>query len=178
MLPTFETGRLLLRPRTRADLEACLAMDRDGEVVRHIPGPWGDPGKHRAFVIARMEAAYPEGMGYWTVVRRSQPDGFLGWVLLIPDDGVGPEIEIGWRLIRAAWGLGYATEAARPLVEHGFETVGLERIIAWIHPANRASLRVAEKLGLAPLDAKPRVATPLRCHALSRTGRARPPMTV
>ena len=168
MLPSCETGRLLLRPRTPADLEACLAMDRDGEVVRYIPGPWGDPVKHRAFVIGRTEAACPEGLGYWTVVRRSQPDGFLGWVLLIPDDGVGPEIEIGWRFVRAAWGLGYATEAARPLVEHAFETVGLERIIAWSHPANRASLRVAEKLGLALTDATPRVATPLRCYVRVR----------
>ncbi|HUI17528.1 MAG TPA: GNAT family N-acetyltransferase [Alphaproteobacteria bacterium] len=168
MLPTFETERLLLRPRTLADLEACLAMDRDGEVVRYIPGPWQDPEKHRAFIIARMQAAYPEGMGYWTVARRSQPDAFLGWVLLIPDDGVGPEIEIGWRFVRAAWGLGYATEAARPLVTHAFETIGLARVIAWIHPANRASLRVAGKLGLAPVDAKPRVPTPLRCYALRR----------
>jgi len=112
------------------------------------------------------------------VVRRAQPNGFLGWVLLIPDDGVGPEIEIGWRFLRSAWGQGYATEAARPLVTHGFDTVGLERIIAWIHPANRASLRVAEKLGLALTDAQARGPMPLRCYVLSRTGRARPPMTV
>ncbi|WP_164125920.1 GNAT family N-acetyltransferase, partial [Stenotrophomonas maltophilia] len=59
-----------------------------------------------------------------------------------------PEIEIGWRLNRHAWGKGYATEAARPIVAHAFQTVGLDRIVAEIDPANSASMHVAEKIGL------------------------------
>ncbi len=46
MLPSFETERLLLRPRTMADFEACLAMNEDPEVMRFIPGPWDDPELH------------------------------------------------------------------------------------------------------------------------------------
>jgi hypothetical protein len=46
-----------------ADMEARLAMDRDPEVTRFIIGPWADPVAHRAFVAARIHAAYPTGMG-------------------------------------------------------------------------------------------------------------------
>lgn len=148
MLPTFETERLFLRPRTMADLAACMAMDRDPEVTRFIPGPWRNPDAHRRFITTRMQADFGPGLGYWSIFAREQPDLFVGWVLLIPDDAVGPDIEIGWRLNRHAWGKGYATEAARPLVVHAFEQAGIERIVAAIHPDNAASIHVAQKLGL------------------------------
>jgi RimJ/RimL family protein N-acetyltransferase len=147
-LPTFTTDRLILRPRTLDDYDACLAMDRDPDVVRYIPGPWADLEAHKAFLRDRITRRYPDGLGYWCIVPRESPDRFLGWVLLMPRDAVGPEVEIGWRLVRAAWGHGYAREAAAPIVRHGLETVGLDRIIAEIHPEHTRSQRVAEKLGL------------------------------
>jgi RimJ/RimL family protein N-acetyltransferase len=144
-LPVFRTARLILRQRTLDDLEACIAMDRDPEVTRFVRGPWSDPVAHRAFVEERITMMYPEGLGYWSVL--SGPD-FLGWVLLRHLHREGPEVEIGWRLRRAAWGRGYATEAARPVLEHGLATVKLPQIIAEIDTVNLASLRVAQKLGL------------------------------
>jgi RimJ/RimL family protein N-acetyltransferase len=164
LLPTFETERLFLRPRTMADLEDCMAMDRDPEVTRYVPGPWHDSDDHRRFVIARMEADFGPGLGYWSIFAKNRPELFLGWVLLIPDDGVGPDIEIGWRLNRHAWGKGYATEAARPLVVHAFDHVGVERIIAGIHPDNEASIHVAEKIGLSAIED----GTPYSYFAMSR----------
>jgi RimJ/RimL family protein N-acetyltransferase len=65
----------------------------------------------------------------------------------MPLDAMGPEIEIGWRLRRDAWGAGRATEAARAL-DHAFITLGLPEVVADIHPENRRSIRVAEKIGL------------------------------
>ncbi len=141
MLPTFRTARLTLRPRSLADTEACLAMDGDPAVVRFIPGPWDDPVQHRAFVEARTRGPYPPGLGYWTILGGE----FLGWILLAPfEHGV----EIGWRLRQAAWGRGYATEAAHPVLHHGFATLGLPEILAIIDPANTASCGVARKIGL------------------------------
>ncbi|TKC81655.1 GNAT family N-acetyltransferase [Trinickia terrae] len=148
VLPALDTGRLLLRPRTMADLEACLAMDRDPEVTRHIAGPWGDPAAHRQFVEHRITRAYPRGLGYWSIFAASAPERFIGWVLLIPDHGAGPEVEIGWRLVREAWGRGMASEAARAIMLHAFETVRLPRIVADIAEENAVSRRVAEKLGM------------------------------
>jgi len=145
--PTFVTERLTLRPRTLADAEAIMAMDRDPEVTRFISGPWADPIAHRAFVERRTLGPYLAGMGYWSVFAQDRPDDFLGWVSLIPYDAVGPRIEVGWRFLRAAWGHGYATEAATPVVRHGLESLSLDEVIADIDPDNINSLRVAAKLG-------------------------------
>ncbi|HEY4174928.1 MAG TPA: GNAT family N-acetyltransferase [Rhodopila sp.] len=145
-LPIFRTTRLVLRPRSTADLEPCLAMDQDPLVTRFIDGPWSDPTAHRAFVENRIRHAYPPGMGYWSILA----PGFIGWILLTPLDLVGPEVEIGWRLGRSAWGHGYATEAARPILQHAVRTLHLPRVVADIDPANTASASVARKLGLLP----------------------------
>jgi RimJ/RimL family protein N-acetyltransferase len=146
-LPTFATARLTLRPRTLADLDACLAMDRDPLVTKFIHGPWVDPIAHRAFVEARIRHEYPAGMGYWSIFASAR---FIGWILLTPLDLHGPDIEIGWRVVRPAWGQGYATEAARPVLDHALHTLGLRRVVADIDPTNTGSISVARKLGLVP----------------------------
>lgn len=152
-LPTLETQRLRLRPRTLSDLEDCFRMDREPGTLDWIEWPeaaggWDEEAAHRAFIRERIEGPYPEGMGYWVITRRDRPDAFLGWVLLIPEDARGPEIEIGWRLPGAARGQGIATEAAGRLLAHGLGELGLSRIIADIHPGNAASVRVAQKVGM------------------------------
>ena len=145
--PQFETPRLVVRPRILADTDACVAMDDEPEVLRFIKAPWDGAAHHRAFVEARTSGPHPDGLGYWTVLR----DGlFVGWILLIPLDTVGPEVEIGWRLRRSAWGHGYAPEAAAPILRHGLDTLRLPAVIADIDPANLASQRVAEKIGMRP----------------------------
>jgi RimJ/RimL family protein N-acetyltransferase len=149
MQPTFSTDRLTLSPRSAADTEACLAMDLEPEVLRYLGGPVSDPEAQRARIEARTRGPYGPGLGYWSL-REDGPGGrFAGWILLIPVDGIGPEIEVGWRLPTAFWGRGLATEAARLIVRHGFETLRLREIIAEIDEANAASIRVAEKLGLS-----------------------------
>ncbi|WP_439572515.1 GNAT family N-acetyltransferase [Phreatobacter sp.] len=145
---TFETDRLLLRPRSTMDFAACLAMDRDPEVTKYVAGPWSNPVEHEQFLRNRLAASYGDGLGYWSIFPKSEPQQFLGWILLIPYDGKGPDIEIGWRLNRLSWGKGYATEAARPLVRHSFEVLRLEKIVADIHPENEPSMRVAAKIGM------------------------------
>ena len=148
MLPTFETERLSIRPRTMADFDACLAMDRDPDVTKHIAGPWSDSARHTHFLRDRIQRNFGDGLGYWSIFDKAQPDQFLGWILLIPYDGVGPKIEIGWRLNRLSWGKGYATEAALPIARHSFSELRLPEIVADIDPANFASIRVAEKIGM------------------------------
>jgi RimJ/RimL family protein N-acetyltransferase len=148
MFPSIETSRLLLRPRTLDDTDACLEMDRDPAVTRFVIGPWSDPVAHRDFIRARTIGPYGRGLGYWTIGWRERPMVFLGWVLLIPVDGAGPEIEIGWRLCQAVWRQGIASEAAATVLDYAFVTLRLPEVIAEIHPDNAASRRVAERLGL------------------------------
>jgi len=151
-LPRFQTARLLLRPRTAADMEACFAMDRDPEATRFIPGPWSDPVAHKAFFETHRQRIYPPGMGYWSVL---EADGFIGGIQLAPLDWHGPEIEIGWRFVRTAWGRGYATEAVGSILHYALQTLRVTEIVADIAPTNIASVRVAQKLGfcaLRPID--------------------------
>ena len=148
MQPSLTTQSLLLRPRSLDDTDACLRMDHEPEVTRYVSGPWSDPVAHRAFVEQRTLGPYPDGLGYWTLAHGERPAEFVGWVLLIPLDAKGPEIEIGWRLRPAFWRLGYATEAARAVVRHGFDVVGLDEVLAEIDAENVASIRVAERIGL------------------------------
>ncbi|RJF94440.1 N-acetyltransferase [Oleomonas cavernae] len=147
-LPRFETKRLLLRQRTLDDLEASIAMDQDPLVVQYVAVPWSDPQSHRAFVLDRTTRAYPTGLGYWSVFPREDPDTFIGWVLLIPNKAVGPEIEIGWRFVRSSWGKGYASEAARPILDYGLQILGLPEIVAEIDARNHASIGVARNIGM------------------------------
>ncbi len=168
MLPIFATARLLLRPRTMADFADCLAMDRDPAVTRYIAGPWHDPAAHEDFLRQRIETGFGPGLGYWSIAAKAAPDRFLGWILLIPYDGIGPEIEIGWRLNRRAWGQGYATEAALPVLHHGFDTLRLARIVADIHPENLPSMKVAEKIGLRLVGDIRHDGAPLKSYAMTR----------
>lgn len=172
--PVLETARLRLRPRGLADLENCFRMDLEPGTLDWVgwPGPeggWQDAAAHRAFIRARMLAPYPPGMGYWIIARRDGPGGFLGWVLLIPEDAVGPEVEIGWRLPAAARGRGYATEAAARLLAHGLRTLALPRIVADIRPENAASVRVAVKIGMIPAGPAPGAAGSVR-YVADRVG--------
>ena len=169
-LPAVETRRLRLRPRTLDDLEDCFRMDREPGTLDWIEWPgatggWHDGAAHRALIRERTLAPYPPGMGYWVVARRDEPAGFLGWVLLIPEDAEGPEVEIGWRFVTAARGRGYATEAARAVLAHGLGTLALPRIIADIRPENAASCRVAEKIGMRAAGPAPGAAQLVRYEA-------------
>ena len=140
------TSRLRLRPRTMADLEACVAMDLDPEVRRFIYGSPTDPVELRARLRARIAGGWPAPGGIWVVEWQDAP-GFLGWCGLFPLEDSGL-IEIGYRYLRSAWGQGIATEAARAVLDHGFRALGFDPIVAVTHPANFASQRVLAKIGL------------------------------
>jgi RimJ/RimL family protein N-acetyltransferase len=167
-MESFETARLRLRPRDPDDFEACRVMDSDPEVIRYVGAPWTSEEEHLAFLRARLAAAYPPGLGYWTLVPKDDPAGFLGWVMLHPCNVAGAEVEIGWRLPRAAWGQGYATEAALPILAQGFCNAAFSWVVADIHPANHASMRVAEKIGLAFSGMVDYAGEPARRYSLTR----------
>ncbi len=148
----FETDRLILRPRTMDDLDACVEMDADPEVIRFIPVVWNGPAAHAEFLKERVGKQYPPGLGYWSVFLKDEPEEFLGWVHLLPVDGGADTAEIGWRLKRSAWSRGYATEAARAVLEHAFETVGCGRVVAATHADNVRSKKMMSRLGMKYLS--------------------------
>lgn len=139
------THRLRLRPWREGDAPALAAMNADPEVMRYVGS--GPKPYHVALAQARETIAEnrDDGLGLWAIEARAS-GSFHGWVGLFPLDG-GDEIELGYRLPRASWGRGIATEAGRRLVAYGFADLGLERIAAITDTRNFASRRVLEKLG-------------------------------
>jgi RimJ/RimL family protein N-acetyltransferase len=107
-----------------------------------------------AALLTRIEDHWREhGYGLWALEPREDGAGCIGFAGLaipafLPD--VLPAVEVGWRLDRAWWGRGLATEAARASVAYGFETLGLRSVLSIIDRGNERSLRVAAKLGMRP----------------------------
>lgn len=146
MLPTYETDRLVLRQRTLEDMADLMAMDSDPEVTRYISGLAAD--FHEPDTVRdRILKTHEPGLGTWTIEYRTGAGAYAGAIALVPLDG-GPEIEIGYRLPRPLWGKGIASEAVQCVLHHGFETVGLERIVAVTDMRNLASQRVLVKCGM------------------------------
>jgi RimJ/RimL family protein N-acetyltransferase len=145
--PTLETERLRLRPFRGSDVDAYAALYADLEVLRHLGAgtePWdrGRAWRHLAFVMGHWQLG---GCGEWAVERR-EDGAFLGAVGFSAPEG-WPGFELAWVLARRFWGQGYATEAARAALHCGFLDWRKDRVISLIHPENRASIRVAERLG-------------------------------
>jgi RimJ/RimL family protein N-acetyltransferase len=88
------------------------------------------------------------GFGFWAAIEKSTGI-FVGWFHLRPADDAPPnEVELGYRLVKSAWGRGYATEGSRALIDKGFAELGVERVVAFTMVVHTASRRVLEKAGL------------------------------
>jgi RimJ/RimL family protein N-acetyltransferase len=148
---TVRTKRLLLRPFRADDLDDLVALDADPEVMFFITGGAPTPRDEVGNEILPTYLAYAEGMsgyGFWAA-EELDTGTFLGWFHLRPaPDGPHDEPELGYRLRRAAWGRGYATEGSRALVDLAFEELGARRVHANAMAVNVASRRVMEKVGL------------------------------
>ena len=145
----IETARLRLRMWRDEDLDAYARMCADPEVMRHLSGPMTREQSEEQ--MARFVRRWEErGFGLWAAEHKA--DGaFIGFVgLLDSEDWPGGEhkTEVGWRLDRAYWNRGLATEGALASLRYGFEWLGLGRIISITLPQNAASRRVMEKAGL------------------------------
>lgn len=143
------TARLRLRAWTTAPADLDRLTDTYGrdEVSRWLGGTPSVPPPE---LVARWSALHERDarFGCWAIQR---PDGVVaGTVLFKPlPNGVG-EVEVGWHLHPDSWGHGYATEAARAVIERGFDA-GLPEVYAVVRPGNTASLAVCARLGMQPL---------------------------
>ncbi|GAA2702789.1 GNAT family N-acetyltransferase [Micromonospora olivasterospora] len=147
----LETDRLRLRRFAPTDADALVELDSDPAVMRFLTGGRPTPAEAvRDEVLPRLLSGYDRhpGLGRWAAVDRAGGD-FVGWFALdAPADGDGTQAELGYRLRRAAWGRGLATEGSVALVRYAFATLGLRRVWAETMAANAASRRVMEKAGL------------------------------
>jgi RimJ/RimL family protein N-acetyltransferase len=147
----LETERLVLRRFTDGDAGHLFDLDNDPEVMRYLSGGTPTPREVIAADILPRFLHYHErvpGFGFWAAIEKATGD-FLGWFSFKPPDEDCPdEVELGYRMRRAAWGKGYATEGSRALIRVGFTDMGVRRVIATTYQDNLASRRVMEKAGL------------------------------
>jgi len=142
----LETERLLLRRWRETDLEPFAAMNADPDVMEHFSS--GPLGQDASDGLARYADACFEAHGFGLAALERKGDGaFLGFCGLARHRRRPHEVEVGWRLARAAWGHGYATEAGRAWLEAARE-LGLERVECYPAVSNARSLAVAHRLGL------------------------------
>jgi RimJ/RimL family protein N-acetyltransferase len=154
----LHTARLRLRAWTTSpqDISRLTDIYSRVEVSRWLGGT---PSVPPAELVSRWAAVHArdERFGCWAIERpdagaagQEGQSAVAGTVLFKPlPNGVG-EVEVGWHLHPDSWGYGYATEAARAVIERGFDA-GLPEVYAVVRPGNEASLAVCSRLGMQPL---------------------------
>jgi ribosomal-protein-alanine N-acetyltransferase len=156
MAPALETPRLRLRRLVAADLADLIELDSDPAVMRYVGSPAGvrtpaETAERARGRIIEAERGLHEPLGFWRIEGRDDHAFYgLGALLRMPEGDNVPavaDVEIAYRLMRAAWGQGLATEAAGALVAHALGALALPRVVAVTYPDNRASQRVLDKLG-------------------------------
>ena len=149
MSTILETNRLLLRHQLPADLDDLWALYCDPEITKYIP----DAPRTRQEAQEELEwhmhghPRFPE-LGLWATIHKDTGK-FIGRCGLLPWTIEGQqEVEVAYTIAREYWGQGLATEAAHAILDYGFEQLKLSRLICRIDEENRASRKVAEKIGM------------------------------
>jgi RimJ/RimL family protein N-acetyltransferase len=170
----IETERLILEPLDASRLEAFVALTADPDTMRFWApgGPFTRDVAERNFA-ASLARVRELGFGRrWIVAKENGAGvGFTDTKYFGEScDDVSPdEVEIGWMLTPSAWGRGFATEAGSAVRDEAFDQLELDSIVAVHHPANRASARVMEKLGMAfERDVVARSGWPYRLYRMTR----------
>lgn len=146
----LDTPRLVLRQWREADRGSFAAINADPAVMEFFPS-LQDRAASDAMIDGWRAQIDAQGWGNWAVERRDSGElaGFVGLTRPRRALPFTPCVEVGWRLGRAHWGRGFATEAARTALAYGFENAGLAEIVSFTALVNRRSVAVMEKIGMA-----------------------------
>jgi [ribosomal protein S5]-alanine N-acetyltransferase len=145
------TERLVLRELREDDVAAMHRVYGDPAAMRHVGSERSARTleQSRASVAHHIEGQRRNGFSLWAVDVRAS-GRTVGAAGLVHVDGAGPEIELVYQFEQPAWGLGYATEAARACLGAALGPLGLDVVIALAYPENTASIRVMQKCGMTP----------------------------
>jgi RimJ/RimL family protein N-acetyltransferase len=149
MATILETERLILRRLVMEDLNDLYALYSDPEIRKYFPEGVLTLEETREELEWHMHGhpKFPE-LGLWATIHK-ESGKFIGRCGLLPWTIEGQrEVEVAYTIVQEYWGQGLATEAARGILDYGFERLHLSRLICLIDPENIASQRVAEKIGM------------------------------
>ena len=144
----LETPRLRLRHFVSSDRDSLHSILGDAEVMQFSIRGVHNQKQIREFIDRQLLSYLAPGFGLYAIIHK-QNDESIGYCGLLQQSVDGKkEIEIGYRLAKKYWGQGLATEAATAIAKYGREKFGFQRLICIIDPANKRSIRVAEKIGM------------------------------
>lgn len=143
----FQTPRLLLRQFKETDAPLILELNSDPEIVKYVHEPTLKTIEQAEIILNNnILPQYKNNLGRWAI-HTKEDNEFIGWCGLKYRPELD-EIDLGYRLMQKAWGKGYATEAARHTLDHGFRFLDLKLITGRAHIENTASISVLEKIGM------------------------------
>ena len=145
----IETERLILREWREADAAPFHAMSEDPKVMATL-GPPMSRAESNALIARLQKRQIDHGHTFWALECK-QDRSFIGWcgiVIALDELPISGKLEAGWRLAHAAWGLGYAREAAQASLDWGFQTLGADEIWAITSVNNTRSWGLMERLGM------------------------------
>jgi RimJ/RimL family protein N-acetyltransferase len=147
MRPTLHTARLRLEPVTDDHLPLMVELNSDPEVMRYLTGRAATPEETYAEWERRRAERSDEGrrLGYWAGFEGRY---FAGWWSASVFATDRTRANLGYRLLRAAWGRGLATEGCRAMVDHAFTVPDIQWVVAETMAVNVRSRRVMERLGM------------------------------
>ncbi len=143
------TERLLLRTWREEDAKAYFQIHQDPKVTEFLAGPFTMKEVNK-FIEAMNEHQQKYGYAFWALQLKEREEilGFVGLQVVSFQATFTPATEIGWRLASQYWGHGYATEAAKAALAHGFYQSNLDKIVAFTSPNNLRSQAVMRRLGM------------------------------
>jgi [ribosomal protein S5]-alanine N-acetyltransferase len=145
MIKIIETERLYFRQFGLADATMLYKMHQDAAITAFTgdPIPWDSVELVERILIEAILPQYKKNIGRWAV-HLKQDDTFIGWCGL---KDTGEEVDIGYRYIQQYWGNGYATEAAKAVLQYGIDN-NIKNIVGRAAVENKASIKVLENIGL------------------------------
>lgn len=145
----FTTPRLGFRLWRDDDLEPFAEQNADPRVMEFFPAPW-TVEESRAAMDRLRSHQVEHGFSIWLMELRESGcfAGSMGLKTVPAEFPCAPAVEIGWRLAPHLWGQGLATEGARGCCHYGFDTLGLQEIVAFTAELNQRSERVMQRLGM------------------------------
>jgi RimJ/RimL family protein N-acetyltransferase len=145
----IETPRLILRQWTETDYQPYIELNQDKDIMEFFPNV-STAVETLAQIDRFMTRIEQNGYGFFAVERKDNGQfiGFTGLSQPGFESHFTPCVEIGWRLSKANWNQGFATEAASACLEYGFNKLGLDEIYSFTSVRNKRSERVMIKIGM------------------------------
>jgi len=143
----FETPRLFLRRFTETDAPLIYLLNSDADVLKYLHEPLlENEAQAKDILNNKIIPQYKKNLGRWAIHTKAQYE-FIGWCGLkyVEETGI---VDLGYRLLKTAWGKGYATEAAQYTLIYGLRELKIETITGMAHVENIGSIKVLQKAGM------------------------------